>query len=352
MDKSKEQFGLQGELVGELKYGENAWQQAGIYKNSNGGYVQPSDSLAIDRFELKFGAPLGYNNYADVDRLLQTATHIAAVFAKNYGEQIFISAGAKHGNVCGVGISDNPEDSLKKMIEGDERAIFGGSVMTNFDIGKDEAEVLMRHNMGKGKRLLDIVVASDISADAQGAVERKGGRLRGLINPALGSMDENSLDTGKRFRHIRGGFLIQDNYDFVPVIGEIDKHGAEASTEQERDMLLAWAIGSTSNSNTVTLVKGGKLIGNGVGQQDRVSAAELALKRAKDAGHDTNGAVAYSDSFFPFPDGPQKLIDGGVTAIFCTSGSVKDEEVFSTMTSQGVKPYTIPDSKGRGFYAH
>jgi len=45
------------------------------------------------------------------------------------------------------------------------------------------------------------------------------------------------------------------------------------------------------------------LIGNGTGQQDRVGAAELAVKRAIDAGHKEmlSGAAAYSDSFFHFP---------------------------------------------------
>ena len=77
-------------------------------------------------------------------------------------------------------------------------------------------------------------------------------------------------------------------------------------------MLLAWGVGCTSNSNTITIVKGGMLVGNGVGQQDRVGAAELAVKRAIDAGHraaNCRSAVAYSDSFFPFSDGVEALID-------------------------------------------
>jgi AICAR transformylase/IMP cyclohydrolase PurH len=55
-------------------------------------------------------------------------------------------------------------------------------------------------------------------------------------------------------------------------------HG-EISDQEKQDAILAWAIGSTSNSNTITLVKNGKLIGNGVGQQDRVGAGQLALSR-------------------------------------------------------------------------
>ena len=84
---------------------------------------------------------------------------------------------------------------------------------------------------------------------------------------------------------------------------------------------------------------------------DKVSA-ELAIKRAKDTGHDIEGASACSDSFFPFPDDPQKLIDESVFSILTSSGSVKDGTVFDTIRKASVYLYTIPDSTDRGFYAH
>jgi len=94
------------------------------------------------------------------------------------------------------------------------------------------------------------------------------------------------------------------------------------------------------------------LIGNGVGQQDRVSAAQLALKRARDGGHDIAEAIAYSDSFFPFPDGPIKLADAGVKAILATRGSVNDAKVAEALKQTGVIFYTLPDELARGFYMH
>lgn len=117
-------------------------------------------------------------------------------------------------------------------------------------------------------------------------------------------------------------------------------------------MVLAWAVGSTSNSNTITLVKGGQLIGNGVGQQDRVGCCELAVKRALDAGHATEGSVAYSDSFFPFPDAPAVLADAGVKAIWATSGSVRDAEIQALCAERGVVLLQVPDTLGRGFFGH
>lgn len=70
------------------------------------------------------------------------------------------------------------------------------------------------------------------------------------------------------------------------------------------------------------------------------------------AGHKTFGAVAYSDSYFPFPDAPQVLIDAGVSAIFCTSGSVRDEIVLETMIAAGVAVVQLPDRDARGFFGH
>jgi phosphoribosylaminoimidazolecarboxamide formyltransferase/IMP cyclohydrolase len=126
----------------------------------------------------------------------------------------------------------------------------------------------------------------------------------------------------------------------------------QLTPEEEENLLLAWAIGSTSNSNTVTLVKNGCLIGNGVGQQDRVGGCVLAVRRARDANHETSGAFAYSDSFFPFADGPEVLNEAGVRAIFASSGSVRDSEVQDSCRDKDMVLYLIPDKVGRGFFGH
>ena len=63
-----------------------------------------------------------------------------------------------------------------------------------------------------------------------------------------------------------------------------------------------------------------------MGQVNRVDAARLAISRAADR---AKGSVAASDAFFPFPDGLQILIDGGVSAIVSPGGSVRDEEIIA-----------------------
>jgi phosphoribosylaminoimidazolecarboxamide formyltransferase/IMP cyclohydrolase len=218
--------------------------------------------------------------------------------------------------------------------------------MTNFELDETLCEAIV------GK-MLDGVIAPAITPGAIAMLRRRGDKCRFIVNPALGKM-ANGLDVAPRLRQVRGGFLMQPNYTFTPDFEEglmLKKFG-EATDQQEVDMALAWAIGSTSNSNTITLVKNGQLIGNGVGQQDRVGAANLVVERARRSNHDIAGAVAYSDSFFPFPDGPQVLIDAGVKAIFTTSGSVKDQLTIDLCAKHGVVLYMVPDPIGRGFFGH
>ena len=80
-------------------------------------------------------------------------------------------------------------------------------------------------------------------------------------------------------------------------------------------------------SNAIVIATDRMTIGIGAGQQSRVDAVKLAIDKARDRGHDLDGAVLASDAFFPFPDGPQLALDAGVTAIVQPGGSKRDEEV-------------------------
>lgn len=355
-------------LDSKTRYGENPQQgDAGFYADNRVNV----DPLGLDQFVQVKGMERSYINMTDVDRLLQTTTHIAAGFARNFGEVPPMAVGVKHGNACGAAaVGDTLVEAVEKMLEGDTRAIFGGVVMVNGEINKEVAEALMKHAMeGEASRLLDGVVGASITDEAVELLSRK--KLRVMVNPALASLDEQSLDQSRRMRPVRGGVLEQPNYTFVQDLSaEYMQQYGEVTEQQKRDMILAWAVGSTSNSNTITLVKDGMLIGNGVGQQDRVGAGQLALTRTtielptiEERGDSLvmsvsldkaklEGAVAYSDSFFPFPDGPTLLADAGVRAILTSSGSVGDKGVIEALSAKGVSLVMVPDKVGRGFYAH
>jgi len=76
-------------------------------------------------------------------------------------------------------------------------------------------------------------------------------------------------------------------------------------------------------SNAVCLVRDNMLVGGGMGQVDRMNACKLAVERAGDR---AKGAVAGSDAFFPFRDGPDLLIGAGASAIVQPGGSKRDDE--------------------------
>lgn len=341
--------GIIGERVQECSYGENPWQKNAYLYSTHSG-----DPLALDAFTHTEGATPSFNNWIDVGRLLQTATHIGAGFEKNYGSVPPIAIGVKHGNACGVAVHKKPLVAVERMIESDTQAIFGGVVLINFPLTKDIATALRKHKT-EHPRGLDVVVAPEITDEAYEVLGRKNGKCRFLVNPALAGkgLGEASIDTNIRYRFERGAFLTQDNYTFVLDLSDSDiEWSGEFNEKQKRDVLLAWAIGSTSNSNTTTLVKDGMLLGNGTGQQARHFSCEVAIRRARTHGHEISGAVAYSDSFFPFTDGPEMLVEAGITSIFASSGSVGDKKVIAKVQELGAHIALIPDKKARGFFGH
>lgn len=340
----------EGVIACPCRYGENKWQKpAGLY-------TTPSDDpLALPRFQLVGGDP-SYVNWCDVDRGLATMTHIAAAFAHKEDESCSIAAIFKHGNACGASLSfTSRTEALKGAIDGDPEAAFGGVVLMNFDLTSYCAENLKLHRVPTGsRRVLDGFIAPAMYSEAIVMLGRKDGRGFFLANPALEWLSRESLDTEPIERRVRGGFLTQPNFTFVLdwVNPALRWYGPELTPEQKRDLLLAWAVGSTSTSNTITLARESRIIANATGQQSRVLGCELAILKAKRAGNDSAGCVAYSDSFFPFPDGPKVLIDAGITAIFASSGSIRDQETIKLCEERGITLCLIPDTDGRGFYGH
>lgn len=343
--------GFSGSRAAFCKYGENAWQiPAALYSRDTG------DPLALDRFKLVAGTAPSYNNWTDLDRMLQTMTHIAETFDDfDYPVNYFAEA-VKHGNACGAAYGNDKIEVIQKTVIGDKKAIFGGLVILNFEVDENVAEELLTYGMDKGsRRMLDGIVAPSFTPEAIEMLKRKGDKCRFLANKALANLGAGDIDQQTRFRMVRGGILVQPNYTFVLDLEEdpeVEYLGEIITLADRANLRFAWAIGATSNSNTVTLVKDSMLIGNGVGQQDRVGGCELAVKRAHNAGHDTRGAVAYSDSFFPFNDGPGVLSQAGVTVVLASSGSVKDKEIVEYCNGLGITMFHIPDAKARGFFGH
>ncbi len=330
-----------GRIVIECLYGENGSQQpAGFFS------YETNDPLAIGKFTLEYGNTASFNNLCDLHRLIETTTRIAAGYVKNGSLVPCIALGVKHGNCCGAYVTYAPIERTGRMMDGDPLAIFGGLVMTNFTVNEEDTQ-------GLSKNKLDGVIAPRFDTGVFDTLQRAKGKCRFLANPALESLTIESLDSIPRVRQVRGGVLLQPANKFILDWGDPDlKVYGDLTPRQKKDLILAWAIGSSSNSNTITLVKDDTLLANAVGQQDRVGAAYLAIWRAQRSKHSLEGAVAYSDSFFPFPDGVELLIKAGIKAIYTSSGSMNDDKTIALCKEHGVVLCMIPDAKGRGFFGH
>lgn len=336
--------GFFGENIVNLPKGENGYQvPAGLYADPDS-----SNPYALHKYKVIEGAPLSYNNFTDIDRLHQTVALIANTWAK-LGKFPHIAVGVKHGNPCGASVGDGAYEVVGRAATGNTLSMFGGLMMCNFPINSEIANLMVTAGMNGGVQKFDSVIAPNFTPEAVEVFKRPKGKCRVATGP-IGFGDVPAIRR-ERFRQVEGGFLMQPDYNFVPFIYTGEKFFEESRLE---DLLLACCIAWRSNSNTISIVKDRMLIGNGVGQQDRVGAAKLAVSRAADAGHYSKllGASAASDSFFPQPDAPEVLIDAGITAIFSTSGSINDELTRKLCQEHGVNLFQLPDNEARGFFGH
>lgn len=342
--------GILGVRIRDCAYGENPYQTpASVYRVSS----IVTDPFGIDSFRQVEGSVPSFINNTDLNRLAQTITHIAAGFEVNFGQLPFIAVGCKHGNPCGVGVGNSPVGAMVRMIEGHPEALFGGSVMVNFPMTAQLAQKLSEHEVKNGRRVVDVVIAPDFEPEAVKALKRKTEKCRLFVNEALANLDINTLDRARRFSYLREGFQTQPNYTFVLDLSDsravwIGKY----TDQQKRDAVMLSAVGRTSNSNTITIGQNEQLLGSGLAQVSRKLASRVAILSADDGGHNVNGSVAYSDSFFPFDDGPKVLIAAGIAAVLTTHGSRNDGEVMRVFESAEIAVCSLPDKDARGFFGH
>ena len=360
--------GQVGRRVRKLAYAENRWQgDAFLYRNLDGVF----DPFAHRHFRQIAGLPTGFINETDLRRLVVTATHIGSGFFNNTGTMPLMCIGVKHGNVSGAGVGDDPVDVVKKMIDGDPEAIFGGYVLVNFSVTLEIAEILRKHRAenqngryvtGKARRPFDGIIARQIDADAIEYLKRKDERCRMIIHGALWGHALGEMDRSRLFSQVRRGFMTQGPRDFVldleaPYMERVNLEPAEPAevTEQRRrDLVLGWAVGSTANSNTIVLARDDRILSVAVGNQSRVIAAIVATLKKERAGCDGRGFAAYSDSFFPYLDAIVELRDKGLRSLLTSSGpnEVKNQAVRDFSVANGITLYMGPDAKIRGFAGH
>ncbi len=284
-----------------LRYGENPHQKGEFYPDEN-----TIDSLAISNFKQLQGKGLSFNNYLDIDGALCTISQL--------GGQKPACVVIKHTNPCGAAInSTSIYKAYEKAWQGDPLAAFGSIIAVNRIIYKSMAQKML------DGRFFEVLLAPEVDERALEIFSKKS-NLRILVNPAL---KNPKLSTQMDIKRVRGGILKQDADTYEVTKKDLKVvTNVEPTPSQIRDLLFAWKVCKASKSNTIVLAKDEMLVSSGVGQQDRKRCCELCVSKA---GARAEGAVAASDAFFPFPDGPEVLVKAGVTAIIQPGGSLRDQ---------------------------
>lgn len=347
--------GMIGTKVWDLCYGENKETPAGLY-----ALEDDPDPLAVHRFVQVGGNAPSSINVTDLDRGLNTMTRFTAGWKLNFGEMPLVGLALKHGKCCGAAYGKTPLEVIRNLIDCDPLSIFGGTLMFNFRLDTAAARELRNYRRGEIMNGYDVIIAPGYDEGASEVLERKSGKTRVYENPALATELIAELPPSMTFRPVRGGFIRMPASTFLLQVNDprMEKHvpeGAEPVTEQQlKDLILAFAVCATSESNTTTIVVDGMLLANGVGQQSRVDVCELAVSRAIKRGHGDKlpRAVAVTDSFFPFPDALEVLVNAGIRFIWSTSPPKTKPEVIAVGMKAGAIHWTLSDAFARLFFGH
>ncbi len=306
----------------DLRYGENPHQRAALYRRA--GSTAPNGTVVAS--QQLHGKELSYNNILDASAALELAWALGRVDGSRPGAVV-----VKHTNPCGCALADSALEAVDEAIACDPVAAYGGILAINAPVDEPAAARLTEKGV-----FLEVVVAPSFSHAAAEILKARsaGVRLLACGTPIAMPHDAES-------RSIPGGLLVQARD--VVVTGDKNfahRAGPAPTPAHIRAARFLEAAGRSLFSNAIAL--GGpsptrpavlRLFGGGAGQMDRVTACRLAVEKA---GALARGAVAYSDAFFPFSDGPQILIDAGVVCVVHPGGSKRDQETFDLCQDRGV----------------
>ena len=302
-----EWVGATWEKAAVLRYGENPHQPAALYVNGRGGLAAA---------EQLHGKEMSYNNYVDADAARRTAY--------DFSEPAV--AIIKHANPCGIAVGKDIAEAHRRAHECDPVSAYGGVIATNrpvsVDLAKQVAEIFT-----------EVLVAP---AYEDGAVEILQGKKNIRLLVASPPVDGDTVE----MRAVSGGLLLQHTDRFQAPGDDPSAWtlaaGEAASPEVLADLAFAWKACRAVKSNAILLASDGASVGVGMGQVNRVDSCRLAVSRAGDR---AAGSVAASDAFFPFPDGLEVLIEGGVKAVVQPGGSIRDEAAIEAATKAGITMY-------------
>ena len=295
----------------DLRYGENPHQKAALYVGR-----QPSEASVAFATQ-HHGKELSYINLLDADAAMSAVKELATPAA----------CIVKHATPCGFATANDLPTAFTRAFQGDPLAAFGGIVALNQPVDLPTAQAITSID-----KLLEVIVAPGYSPDALALLKDRWKNVRLL--EVTGNWQLTTGNSAELMLHkIAGGYLVQERDAVGLVESEWKVVSKRPPTEQElADLRVAWLACKHVKSNAIVLAKEGMMLGSGAGQQDRVNACRIAIAKAGDR---VKNAVAASDAFFPFPDGPELLLNAGITALIHPGGSVKDQDTIKLVDERG-----------------
>ncbi len=290
----------------DLRYGENPHQKAALYVEEK---APTEASVAYARQH--HGKELSYINLLDADAALSAVKELAPNCA----------CIVKHATPCGYGAGTTLAQAFERAYAGDPLAAFGGVLALGGNVDLATAQAMT--SAGDGKWFAEVIVAASYDEGALDLLKSRWKNVRILEVGQTASADH--LDDRQVQSHkIIGGYLIQQR-DALGVDQASWKIVSKRPPTRSEivDLKLAWLACKHVKSNAIVIARELSAVGIGGGQVDRVNAARVAVAKAGDR---AKNSAAASDAFFPFPDGPELLLNAGVTAIIQPGGSVRDQE--------------------------
>ena len=292
----------------DLRYGENAHQQAALYRDL---YPAPGSLVMAKQLQ---GKELSYNNLADADAAWECA--------KGFIEPACVIV--KHANPCGVAIGADAQEAYGKAFKTDPSSAFGGIIALNCTLdGRAALQI--------SKQFVEVLIAPAFTPEALEVFKAKANlRILQIDLPPGGDtawkQGRNAIDV----KRVGSGLLMQtaDNHELaladLKIVSKL-----QPTPAQLQDLLFAWKVAKFVKSNAIVFCAGGMTLGVGAGQMSRIDSARIASIKAANAGLSLQDSVVASDAFFPFRDGLDVLADVGAACVIQPGGSMRDAEVIA-----------------------
>ncbi|WP_330203180.1 bifunctional phosphoribosylaminoimidazolecarboxamide formyltransferase/IMP cyclohydrolase [Cyanobacterium sp. Dongsha4] len=303
--ESANYYGIGGNKIATLRYGENPHQKASWYQSGN----EATGWASAQQLQ---GKELSYNNLVD----LEAARRIVCEFPSDTPAAVVI----KHTNPCGVATGETLATAYNKAYNADSVSAFGGIVALNQPIDAPTATAM-------SKIFLECIVAPDCTDEAKAILGKKS-NLRVLLLSDLNSGSQDNI------KAIAGGFLIQENDLSIELPDSWQVVTEKQPTQEDlKELLFAWKVVKHVKSNAIAITKNCTTLGIGAGQMNRVGSVKIALEQAQ---NEAQGAYLASDAFFPFDDSVRTCGEAGIKAIIQPGGSIRDEDSIKAANELGL----------------